>query len=495
MVRFISVNRELLRKIAILLLISLFGFAIGFKIVHIPAQMEMVLLLTLLLFYPIIKKPSSGLYLLFLTCPFLPFFRRLYYLRYERPTVDPLIALGDIIILLMMVGHFFLFKENRASNNTKYYSRVIIGYFAYLFLRTFFLNILPLSDAFMRFRFYGPAVLLFFLGMFYAHDFRLLKRLWWLTVLIGCIAALYGFKQLFFGFSTAEQIWFSSISFTTLFIKGIARPFSLFQSPATFADYMQLATIGVIILISFNKNGPKHFITLLLPFFFYAALITSVRSNWIGILLSLLLWIFLLQLNSTRRRIIMLVAITSLFIITQVIELYTNIGFNLNTPFSSLGTGLNPQYLDRLVFERTTALTNPFKEHSLLSRISLWKYLLLLAQKPLMGLMGRGVGTLNADSLYFTYLAEFGYPGVLFIISFIFITIKKGFSLIDHAPTDAHLSLAKGITLMNIVFAVINLTGTHIHSFPGDAYFWFWNGVLLKLEASVHETPISDNQL
>lgn len=331
--------------------------------------------------------------------------------------------------------------------------------------------------------------------MFYARDFRLLKRLWWLTVLIGVVAALYGFKQLFFGFSTAEQIWFSSISFTTLFIKGIARPFSLFQSPATFADYMQLATIGVIILLGSYKNGPKQFLMLLLPVFFYAALITSVRSNWVGILLSLLLWIFLLQLKSTRGRITMLVAIASLFIITQIIELYTNTEFNLSTPFSSLSTGLNPQYLDRLVFERTTALTNPFEEHSLLSRISLWKYLLLLAQKPLMGLMGRGVGTLNADSLYFTYLAEFGFPGVLFIVSFIFITIKKGFSLIDHAPNEEHLSLAKGITLMNIVFAVINLTGTHIHSFPGDAYFWFWNGVLLKLEASVRETTINDNQL
>jgi hypothetical protein len=33
---------------------------------------------------------------------------------------------------------------------------------------------------------------------------------------------------------------------------------------------------------------------------------------------------------------------------------------------------------------------------------------------------------------------------------------------------------------MNIMFAIMNTTGSHIHAFPGDVYFWFWNGVLLK---------------
>jgi hypothetical protein len=34
---------------------------------------------------------------------------------------------------------------------------------------------------------------------------------------------------------------------------------------------------------------------------------------------------------------------------------------------------------------------------------------------------------------------------------------------------------------MDMAFALMNFTGTHIHTFPGDAYFWFWNGVLMNV--------------
>jgi hypothetical protein len=33
------------------------------------------------------------------------------------------------------------------------------------------------------------------------------------------------------------------------------------------------------------------------------------------------------------------------------------------------------------------------------------------------------------------------------------------------------------------MMAIIGITGSHIHAFPGDSYFWFWNGVLIGLWA------------
>ena len=71
---------------------------------------------------------------------------------------------------------------------------------------------------------------------------------------------------------------------------------------------------------------------------------------------------------------------------------------------------------------------------------------------------------------------------MIFITFLVIFIIIKGFSLIDKSESPEIRSLARGITVMNIVFAIINITGTHIHSFPGDVYFWFWNGVLIKLE-------------
>lgn len=70
----------------------------------------------------------------------------------------------------------------------------------------------------------------------------------------------------------------------------------------------------------------------------------------------------------------------------------------------------------------------------------------------------------------------------MIFISAIFIAfILKGLHTIDTSENPDIVTLAKGITILNIVFAIISITGTHIHYFPGDIYFWFWNGVLVHL--------------
>jgi hypothetical protein len=139
------------------------------------------------------------------------------------------------------------------------------------------------------------------------------------------------------------------------------------------------------------------------------------------------------------------------------------------------------EYAQLLIAERTSAIANPLTEHSFLSRVALWRFLIDATGNPVMALLGRGVGGLNADSLYFTYLAEFGYPGLIFIVWLLGIFILRGLRLIDTARHAKIVALAQGMTVINLTFAVMSITGTHIHYFPGDVYFWFWNGVLVKL--------------
>lgn len=465
--------------------VVILGYYIAGRMFNVPSQRNIVILFAAVFFYPVLRQPVLGVYLYFLVMPFIPFFRRLYYLQFARPQADPLIIVGDLLITLTLIGLFFEFKARKDSfSDTKSFNIVIIGYFLYLLLRTFFFNIYPAQEAIMRFRLYGPSVLLFFIGAFYASNSNALKKIWVLTFLAGIFGALYGLKQLLFGYSEAERIWFSTISFTTLFIKGIARPFSFFQSPAAFADYMQMGLISIIVLSSWSReNISRIFYMLLLPVFFYGALITSVRSNWIGILVSVVLWIFVIQFKSTRSRVIMFSVLITLFGVSQFFEIHNQSGLDVGSVFTVLGGGLTPQYADLLVNDRASAISNPFEEHSLLSRIALWKYLFNLSADPVMAILGRGVGTLNADSLYVTYLAELGYPGMAFIVFLVIFLILKAFSLLDKAESQETRSLARGILVMNAAFAIINITGTHIHSFPGDAYFWFWNGVLINLEA------------
>ena len=141
------------------------------------------------------------------------------------------------------------------------------------------------------------------------------------------------------------------------------------------------------------------------------------------------------------------------------------------------------EYIDLMVTSRAKAITNPFEEHSMLSRLALWKYMLILSTQPDMALLGRGLGALNADSLYVTYLAEFGYPGLIFILGLFCVFIIKGIRMIDTLPAEGSVILIKGIVCMDLSLALMNITGTHIHAFPGDAYFWFFNGVLIGVSA------------
>ena len=477
-------QKQFLRSGAFLVVIAAIGNFIAYNIIHIPTQLELVVLMTVALAYPIIRKPAVGIYLMFALMPFVPHVRRLYYLVDQRPSVDPLIAAGDVVIALTFTGLFFAFREQRdEENRAKGAANFLLVYFVYLVIRTFFLNSLPIQEAVMRFHFYGPTVLFFFIGTLYARNQTMLKSIWYLSLVVGVLSALYGFKQLLFGYSEAERIWFSSISFTSLFIKGLARPFSFFQSPASFADYMLLSIIGTLIVYSWSSSRWKSALLLFIPFFFYGALITSVRSNWIGILLALVLWVVLLQIRGKRNRILMITGLFLLFIFGQLFDLSSQYNAGMNTLFSSLGGGFDERHMQLLVTERTSAISNPFEEYSFLSRVNLWKYILTMSADPVTALLGKGVGAFNADSLYFTYLAELGYPGMLFIIGLTVYLILRGFTLLDTTSSPVVRSLAKGITLMNIVFAVVNVTGTHIHSFPADVYYWFWNGVLVKLAA------------
>jgi len=461
------------------------GHFIAYEICHIPKQIELVAILAIALTYPILRFPLIGVYAIFFISPFIPYVRRLYYLAHGRPGMDPLIVVGDIITLMVFVGLFFEMREPRPGGSfPKTYIRVIAAYILYMVFRTFVFNISPLSESLGKLKYYAPTVMLFFVGIVYARDFGHLKRLWALTAGIGLVACLYGFKQLYIGYSGAERMWFSSINFTTLFIKGIARPFSICQAPAAFADYLLIGIVGVLLLLSWGTAKGKIFLALLLPMFFYGILITSVRSNWIGAVAVFFFWFIVLPMKNNRGRIVIVVAAVLLFLSYQLVDdtIKSNIG--LEGANTLLGGKLGKQeYIDLMVTSRTKAITNPFEEHSMLSRLALWKYMFLLSTEPEMAVLGRGLGTLNADSLYVTYLAEFGYPGFIFIIGIFCAFIIRGMKALHTLSDPRSIIMAKGIICMDMSFALMNLTGTHIHAFPGDVYFWFWNGVLMSIQA------------
>ncbi len=489
--------------------IAILGHLIAFEFFHIPNQLGLVLIIGLVLIYPIIRIPVVGVYAVFLLLPFVTYVRRLYYLMYARPSADPLLMTGEIILVLIFIALFFEFSERRKNSSRQSFANLLVWfYFAYMLIRVPLLNELPLAEAAAQFKFYGPTVLFFFVGTIFSRHIRSLKTIWVITIIVSVIAAVYGLRQLMVGFSEAELVWLASIEFSTLFIKNVIRPFSFFQSPVAFADYLQLGIIGILMCMSWFKKSFAFVLLGLVPLLFYAVLVTSVRSSWIAVITTFLFWFTLVNVKTTRQRVVMVgVVLLGYMLVTLGGEMIMNGGIDtvINVVGGKLG---NKESMDLLVTNRTTALTSPLEEHSFVSRVALWKNLLVWSSNPELAIMGRGLGALKADSLYFTYLAEFGYPGVILIIIVLITFVMAGFSLIDSTKDPAITVLAKGITVMNIVFAFVSITGSHIHYFPGDVYFWFWNGVLTalafaernkvrdaqqsqNLELTSHETPVN----
>jgi hypothetical protein len=68
--------------------IAVAGGFFAYKMVHVPKQAEMVVIVSLLALYPIFRFPIVGLYAAFLIGPFIPAVRRLFYLVHGRPGID-----------------------------------------------------------------------------------------------------------------------------------------------------------------------------------------------------------------------------------------------------------------------------------------------------------------------------------------------------------------------------------------------------------------------
>jgi hypothetical protein len=465
------------------ILAAAMGVGIGYLIFNLPSQRIMVAIGAALAFYPIIRYPIVGMYTVVCLSPFIPFIRRLYSVTHGRPGVDPLIVLPDTLLILTVIGLFFRLKDEWQTNGkVRNTGMLVFAYFAYMLVRVFVFNEHGAAYVFPTFKSYGPMVLFFFVGIVYGDQLHHMKRLWAITVLLAVIASLYGFKQLLVGFSHAESVWVSSVNFTSLFVENIPRPFSVFQAPVAFADYAQLGVLGALMMMAWQKGRARFIWLLLVGLFFYAILITSVRSSWIGVMLSLLLWFFLFRFRSMSTRIAALVVVGLGYATIEFVAGFSSVGLGMDS-FLELVTSVIPdhQRLDMLVTKRSGALTDPFGEHSFLSRMVLWRYIFKLSMVPEYAILGRGLGCLKADSLYVTYLAEFGYPGVLLIVFLFVYFTKKAMGLASRATDPVIAAIAKGTATMNIVFAVVSFTGTHIHYFPGDAYFWLWNGVVIKL--------------
>jgi hypothetical protein len=475
-----------LRGVLFILAAVFIGHLIAKKIFNIPTRLDLLIFITLIAFIPVMKFPISGVYFLFIVPPFIGMIRRVFYLFSERPGNDLLIVIPDVVVVLLFV---VLFDRLRKKEHVKTEDSTLVTwvwiFLLYQLLRAYVGNGSGATVGLFQFKFVGLYILCFFYAIFFIKTKKQVLFIFKLTTILGVFIALWGIKQAFFGFAHFEELWLEKMraTFVTLFIGGKPRPFSTLPSPASFADAMVIAMVTGASLISMDRVRGKPFYLVAMPVMFFALLITSVRSNWIGFLVGAIFWYVLAHRSSVRLKVgLMAVLLIFYFSVTTLLETaHGGAASPRGRPLSLPVQGGSQTVTDLFVKSRTSALTDPFQEHSMISRSAMWRQVIHCSFFLPMGPLGWGMGSFNAHSYYFSTLYDIGYPGLFLLLFILYRIFRAGYLVYREEEEKDRRIMARGLLTLLFSISVMNTTGPHIAEHPADIYYWFSAGLLLVL--------------
>ncbi|MBW8888641.1 MAG: hypothetical protein JF616_12870 [Fibrobacteres bacterium] len=459
--------------------ILLFGIGFAYRLMHVPSRAETAIFCIALFLVPTLKWPKFGVYYLFCLPLYISLFRRMYYLVSERPTLDYLMLISDGVMGGLIVALILLWILNK-ERSRDLLSAFIVFYTILLFIKVFVGTDLDIQESLYGFKFNGLYVFFYFAGSYVLTSLKETKSvLAWASWLLF-FTALYGIRQILFGFTDFEQKWMDSITFTTLRIDGIVRPFSTYVSPAAMSDGMVLMLAAGGYWILSRGRHTVIFGILLVGTCIAPLLIASVRTNWLAAAAGIFFYLVFLRLKNKWAKIAIIAAMAGGIVGYAVKGGSGESGgsFQRNGALSARLNSKGPNLTESMISNRTAALANPLQEYSVQKRMETWMGIIYNSfYFPL----GKGQGTTGyAHSYYFLVLGEIGYPGLLCFLIILILAFYRGMSIIAETKDEEMRELTR--LLMTIVFmlTLLNLTGTHLHTPPGDIFFWFSLGCITR---------------
>jgi len=477
-------NKKFLFGLLLFAAILLVGNFIAQRIMAVPKRIETVLFVVFAIAIPVLKRPQIGFYYLFIIPPFIPLLRRLYYLLYARPNIDLIFMISDVVLFFILAGLYLdrRNKENPQLESNFLYKLVGITIF-YQLVRVFALNAYGIKEGIFHFKLNGFYFALFFVTIYLVNEIETIKKIFMVTLFAGLLTALYSIKQIVLGYALFEQLWINSITFTTLFIEGIARPFSTLSSPAAFADHMIICIFITLGICVFNLSKFRWLFLLPLPFYVAGLLFTSVRSNWLGGIIGLAFMFLFLHVRNNRKRIVLLCCLIPAYFglnsvpgINQTDDLVTYENLQRLTAEDQDGESL----VEIFVKQRTSALTNPLGERSMVHRYGIWLGIWWVAKGSVRGALGFGMGRYPAHNYYLGFLHNGGWIGFTLIMTIMVFMFYFGIKVHDEL-TGEKKNVAKILLSVLFVISLINLTGQHAETHPADIYLWSFFALLMRL--------------
>ncbi|MDB5106956.1 MAG: hypothetical protein JWP91_4645 [Fibrobacteres bacterium] len=472
-------------KYLIIPFLALIGYGFVYRLMHIPTRAETAIFCIAFFLIPTLKYPKVGVYYLFCLPLFIPLFRRMYYLVSERPALDYLMLISDGVMGGLILALILLWILNK-ERSKDIFSILIMVYTLLLFIKVFLGTQSDLQGGLYGFKFNGLYVFFFFAGSYVLTTLKETRAIFGFASWLLFFTALYGINQILFGFTSFEQKWLDSITFTTLRIDGVVRPFSTYVSPAAMSDGMTiLLVLGIYWMLCKGRNV-KPFGLMLSVSSIAPIMIATVRTNWLAAVAGIFFYTTYLRLKKTWMQ------------WTLIIAMIGGLGFySAKGSSGSGGSGaqnaaisakLNKRSANltqTMITNRTAALANPLQEYSVQKRMETWTGILYTS---LVFPFGKGQGTTGyAHSYYFLVLGEIGYPGLICFLAIVFVGFYRGMKVISGTKDKDVAELMRLMVTIIFMLSVLNLTGTHLHTPPGDIFFWFTMGCISRFYRAMRE--------
>lgn len=239
-----------------------------------------------------LANPARGFYLALVFLPFVELGKRLLFLsgRVSQAQYLAIKVVPDVVVLVALISYlhrdFILRREPLASTAI---DKLVLLFLAWNVAEVF--N--PQSSLLVGaggFDYTGVPIALYFLTRSVVRSPKDVRRIGYILVSTGAIAALYGLKQEFFGLAQFEVDWLNSglTSLGLVYIEsaGLLRAFSTFASHKEFGFYL-VTCAGFIAILQSRHRWPIF----LAPLILAGLTVTWARDAWscgFGVILALL---------------------------------------------------------------------------------------------------------------------------------------------------------------------------------------------------------------
>lgn len=393
----------------------------------------------------------------------------------------PLGTLMDSIEAMLILG-IFIKQKQRSSPNWEIIKNPIAAMILIWVIYNLAQFANPTTESRMAWVYTIRAVaivmLMYFVFVFHVRDIKFVRIILKLWIALSLFAALYAFKQEYFGFFKFEEIDILPKR-GLLYIAGHWRKFSIFSDPVAFSYNMVVSSFLCFALITGPISIVKKIILGCIGFFL---LVTMIYSGTRGayVLVPAGLGMFALLKYSRKVMTASVIAAVILFLVIII-------------PSS------NP------TVRRFQSAFQPSNDASYLLRKENQKKIQpFILKHPLGGGLG-ATGVWGArfapgsflskfppDSGYTRVAVELGWLGLILFCTLMFVILKSGISNFFEIKDPELKSYALAMTLITFVYVVGNYPQEALVQFPSNIYFYLVTALISITYRLDQEKQIND---